>query len=336
MTPPPPCPPLPPEAEAWAEGSGGVCGFGFGRNLTQLNYPVEAAVGSVLPLCQRFIFAVGASDDDTRERVTSIDTSMMNGGRGGTVEILETRWPAVQVDGEVLAIEANKAMAEAERIAAADGLTWGLYIQSDEVLHEGDLERVAAGMRRWKTHPDVKALLFRYLHFVLDYQTIDPWMYHKASRVVRLDGSCRIFGDACGPGLIQPPPAVLKINDGYLDKKHLGRQVRWARDGGKPARIFHYGWVKTRAELETKFEMVDRLWWGTLDEAEKSRRKQNKFGPFIERYASLKKFRGAGPRRTHPALMAQRIAGHPVFREVGPRWLQPGFYGESLRHGLRL
>lgn len=42
-----------------------VCGFSFGRNLTQLNYPVEAAVRSVLPLCDRFVFAVGHSDDDS-------------------------------------------------------------------------------------------------------------------------------------------------------------------------------------------------------------------------------------------------------------------------------
>ncbi len=305
-----------------------VCGFSFGRNLTKLNYPVEAAVGSVLPLCQRFVFAVGQSEDDTRERVAAIDTSPMNGGQGGTIEIVDTIWPDVQVDGEVLSIEANKAKAAAE----ATGCTWGFYIQADEVIHEEGLALVDASMRLWGPREDVKALLFRYLHFVLDYETTDPWMYHKACRVVRLDGSCKIFGDACGPGLIDPSPQVLKKNDGYLDKKHLGTHVRWAGDGQRKARVFHYGWVKTREQLDTKFEMVDKLWWGTLSEDEKARRKNNKFGAFMERYPILKKFRG--PRKSHPALMRDRIAAHPPYANVPSRWVNPRFYAECLKHGF--
>jgi hypothetical protein len=314
-----------------------ACGFSFGRNLTQLNYPVEAAVGSVLPVCKRFVFAVGESDDDTRDRVAAIDSSVMDGGRGGVIDIVDTLWPDVQVDGTVLSVEANKAMQAAERIAAEDGLTWGFYIQADEVIHQEDLPITVSAMRRWEGHPEVKALLFRYLHFVLDYQTTDPWMYHKASRLVRLDGSCTIFGDACGPGLIDPPADVLKINDGYLDKRHLGTRVRWAKAsdddaetlGTRPARVFHYGWVKTRDELDAKFKMVDKLWWGTLDREEKQRRKNNKFGGFINRYPVLKKFNGS-----HPALMKDRVAKHPPFERVLNRWLNPRFYAEVLKHGF--
>jgi hypothetical protein len=309
--------------------TGGVVGFGFGRNLTKLNYPVEAAVGSVLPLCQHFVFAVGASEDDTRERVAAIDTSAMDGGRGGRITIVDTTWPDVQVDGEVLSIEANKAMQAAEEIAAERGCTWGFYIQADEVIHEDDLGLVAAGMRRWRDEPAIKALLFRYLHFLFDYSKTDPWMYHKAARIVRLDGSCRIFGDACGPGLKDPPPEVLKINDGYLDKRHLGRQVRWAGDGRRNARVFHYGWVKTREQLDTKFEMVDELWWGTLDEEEKQRRKAKKFGEFLGRYPILKPFDGS-----HPALMRELIAAHPPYGKTRSRWLNHRFYAEVLKHGF--
>jgi hypothetical protein len=323
----------------------GVCGFSFGRNLTKLNYPVEAAVGSVLPLCRRFVFAVGESDDDTRDRVAAIDTSAMDGGRGGTIDLVETTWPDVQVDGEVLAIEANKALDAAEAIAQADGLTWGFYIQADEVIHEDDHTKLAAAMRHWQDHDTVKALLFRYLHFVLDYQTIDPWMYHKASRIMRLDGSCRIYGDACGPGL--PTYTGASNRDGYLDKRLLGQHVAWAAPGNEsadlgrerdhwfestrqPARVFHYGWVKTDQQLNEKFEMVDQLWWGTLDAEEKQRRKDNKFGRFIERYPALKKFHGS-----HPALMAQRIAAHRPYGKTTPRLLSPRFWAESFKHGLR-
>jgi len=294
-----------------------VCGFSFGRNLTQLNYPVEQSVGSILPLCDQFVFAVGKSDDNTRERVAAIDPK---------IQIVDTEWPDVKIDGTVLSIEANKAMAAAE----ATGCTWGFYIQADEVVHEADLPPVAAAMDEHADNTDIKALLFRYLHFILDYTTTDPWMYHKASRVVRLDDSCEIVGDACGPG-IKNYTGKVHGGNGYLDKHHLGGHVRWARNpqGGPDARIFHYGWVKTDEQLQDKFQNVEKLWWGTLDEQEKNRRKNNKFGRFMDRYPMLKKYHGS-----HPALMADLIAKHPDFANVPNRWLNPRFYAEVLRHGF--
>jgi hypothetical protein len=283
-----------------------ICGYSFGKNLVRLNYPVVEAVRSILPICDRFVFAVGKSDDGTRELVASIDPK---------VEIIDTEWPALKVDGKVLSIEANKALAAAE----ATGCTWGFYIQADEVVHEDDLPKIKATCDRYEHETRVKALLFRYLHFVMDYQTTDPWMYHRASRINRLDHSCEIVGDACGPALKQfdgPRP--------YLDKHHLGKAVEPAN-----ARIFHYGWVKTRQQLEEKMRMVEDLWWGTLDEAEKQKRKNKKFGDFLGRYRFLKNFRGS-----HPAVMADKIAAHPPYEPHRNRWLNPRFYAEVLRHGF--
>ena len=297
------------------DGHSTVCGFSFGRNLSQLNYPVEAAVRSILPLCDRFVFAVGESDDDTRARVAAIDPK---------IAIVDTRWPDVKIDGTVLSIEANKALAAAE----ATGCTWGFYIQADEVVHEDDLPGIRTAMDHWADDPQVKALLFRYLHFVLDYETTDPWMYHKASRIVKLDGSCEIVGDACGPA-IRNYPGKVHGGNGYLDKHHLGGHARWASLAPPRPRIFHYGWVKTREQLGEKMRMVEKLWWGTLDEAEKQRRKSNKFGRFIERYPILKKYRGS-----HPAPMREHIAQHPPYAKVVNRWLNPRFWKEMLTHGF--
>ena len=75
--------------------------------------------------------------------------------------------------------------------------------------------------------------------------------------------------------------------------------------------------------------MVDRLWWGTLSEEEKQRRKHNKFGEFIGRYPILKSFRGS-----HPTLMRELIAKHPPYADVRSRWLNPRFYAEVLKHGF--
>ncbi len=294
-----------------------ICGYSFGKDLVKLNYPVVESVRSVLPICDRFMFAVGQSEDGTRDLVASIDPK---------VEIVDTEWPNVQIDGTVLSIEANKALDAAE----TTGCDWGFYIQADEVIHEDDAAKVKAACEHWATDEQIKALLFKYLHFVLDYQTTDPWMYHKASRVHKLDGTCRIVGDACGPAMTDYTGEVGN-RDGYLDKNFLGSHVRWAGDpaGGEPARVFHYGWVKTRQELEDKFDMVRRLWWGTLDAEERKRRENNKFGNFIDRYPMLKNYRGA-----HPAVMAGRIANHPPYRKKRNRWLSPRFYAEVLRHGF--
>jgi hypothetical protein len=303
-----------------------VCGFSFGRNLTRLHYPVEAAVRSVLPLCDRFIFVAGRSEDDTHARVARIDSK---------VQVIDSVWPEVKVDGTVLAIEANKALAAAE----ASGCTWGFYIQADEVVHEDDLPQIRAATDHWARNPRVKALLFRYLHFYLDYRTIDPWGYHKACRVIRLDGTCEIAGDACGPALRDYHGTRTGPDRGrasaYLDKHHLGGQVRWARhpDGpwcSRPARIFHYGWVKTPRQLDDKLEMVEDLWWGTLPAAERNRQRQEKFPELIQRYRILKRFRGS-----HPALMRERVAAHGMFARTRVRWLQPAFYRAVLTHGFK-
>jgi hypothetical protein len=92
--------------------------------------------------------------------------------------------------------------------------------------------------------------------------------------------------------------------------------VRWAADpaGGRPARVFHYGWVRTGRDLEDKLRAVEALWWGTLSEQERVLRRQDKFGRFEERYPILKKYRG-----THPAVMAERVReGHDAGRQRDP------------------
>lgn len=290
-----------------------ICGFGFGKDLVKLDFPVVESVRSILPVCDEFVFVVGRSDDGTRELVGSIDPK---------VKIVESVWPEVKIDGTVLAIEANKALAAAR----ATGCRWGFYIQADEVVHEDDLSMIRASCDRWAEVERVKALLFWYHHFVLDYRTIDPWMYHKASRMVRLDESCRIVGDACGPGLVDYKGGK---NDGYLDKNHLGDYVQWAGSRSRPARIFHYGWVKTREQFDAKLRMHEDLWFGSLTPQQRQARMQSKFGRFLDRYPMLKNFTG-----THPAVMADRIAQHPPYQPRRNRWLNPKFYREVMQHGF--
>jgi hypothetical protein len=52
-----------------------VRGFSFGRDATTLTHPVEAAVQSALPLCDRFVFLAGRTDGGARGRRAGSSTA---------------------------------------------------------------------------------------------------------------------------------------------------------------------------------------------------------------------------------------------------------------------
>ena len=50
-----------------------VTGFSFIKNAIVFEYPIVEAIKSILPICDEFVVAVGKSDDETRQLITSID-----------------------------------------------------------------------------------------------------------------------------------------------------------------------------------------------------------------------------------------------------------------------
>jgi hypothetical protein len=74
------------------------------------------------------------------------------------IEIIDSEWPDMRVDGAVLSIEANKVM----DLAETTDCNWGLYIQADGVIHEDDREKIRAACEYWCDHDHVKSLLFGY------------------------------------------------------------------------------------------------------------------------------------------------------------------------------
>lgn len=43
-----------------------VCGFTFIRNAEKYDFPIVEAITSILPICDKFVVAVGESEDNTR------------------------------------------------------------------------------------------------------------------------------------------------------------------------------------------------------------------------------------------------------------------------------
>ena len=61
-----------------------VSGFTFVRNGTMLGYPFVESICSALPICDEFVVAVGAGEDDTPDRIQAIGDPK--------IRILKTRW----------------------------------------------------------------------------------------------------------------------------------------------------------------------------------------------------------------------------------------------------
>ena len=128
-----------------------VSGVSIVRNATILDYPVEVALWSILPLVEELHVNVGLGDDDTIDRVRSLGDSR--------IQIHVTDW------GDSSGRRLRDLADETNRVLERCKHDWALYIQADEVLHEEDLPAVREALRRAAGRQDVEGLAFDYHHF---------------------------------------------------------------------------------------------------------------------------------------------------------------------------
>ena len=246
-----------------------VSGFTFIRNAVLLDYPIVAAIQSILPLCDEVVVAVGNSTDDTLGLIQNIDPK---------VRIIQTTWDnTLRENGRVLAVETDKALA-----AINPEADWAIYIQGDEVMHEADHPEILKAMTRFLHDQDVDGLLFDYLHFYgsYDYIGVSNNWYKKEIRVVKPGRGIFSFRDA--QGFRKTPDQKLKV-------------------APAKARVFHYGWVKDPQAMQRKQESFHKLWH---DDAwlEKSIKVAAAFD-YEDHIHELARFQG-----THPQWIAARIS----------------------------
>jgi hypothetical protein len=212
-----------------------VSGFTIVRNAIRLDFPVEASIRSILPVCDEVIVNVGRSDDATLELVRSIADPK--------IRILETEWDMSRRN-TVLGHETLRAM-------RAGVYPWGIYIQADEVLHERAAEVLAAAIQRHDGDPRVEGLLVRYLHFYGGFDTIAThrrW-YRREVRAVRLDPALDIRPYQGAQGF-RVGPAHRRIRARLTD-----------------AEMFHYGWARPARALREKRELGKTMYpWRNADE----------------------------------------------------------------------
>lgn len=276
-----------------------VSGFTFVRNAIKYDFPVVEAIKSVLPIVDEFVVNIGNSDDDTFEIIRAIDSKK--------IRIIETIWDDnLQTDGEVFGLQQDIALSN----CTGD---WALLVQADEVVHEDDYPVIQNAMRTYFNQTEVMGLIFRMLHFKGDYWSVDPWMYRKATRIVRNDRSISSTKDCCD--------FLVKGSKGMIKTSRAGRLTN--------ARIFHYGWVKDTKVLQKKLQYQisrhegDRLSSEEID-------LQAAFRSEYPNYDILKEYRG-----THPAVMQERVKAASRLRPRRIRWLNTRFYREVFQHGFK-
>ena len=278
-----------------------VSGFTFCRNAVKYDYPILESIRSILPLCDEFIVNVGRCEDGTLELIRSIQDPK--------IKIVESVWDeSLRKDGLIYSQQTNIALGHCKG-------DWAFYIQADEVVHEDDVPIIRRAMQQHLRDPMVKGLLFRYLHFVADYWSTNPWFYHKAVRIIRNNGEVESCGDAVG--------FHVKATQRYLQS---GPKEWLAYSGG---RVFHYGWVKDPKTMLDKKREQAAVYHGTnLPPAAAKELAGETF--HFEDYAILKDFRGS-----HPAIMNARISAARRWAARRTRWLNWRFYREIFRRGFR-
>lgn len=211
-----------------------VSGFTIVRNAIKLDFPVEASIRSILPLCDEVVVNVGRSEDATLELVRSIADPRLR--------ILETEWDMTRRN-TVLGEETLRAM-------GACANPWGVYIQADEVLHERGAAELGQAIQRHHGDPDVEGLLVRYLHFYGGFDTVAThrrW-YRREVRAVRLDPTLGIRPYQGAQGF------------------RVGTDQRKIRARLTDAEMFHYGWARPAQALREKRELGKTMYpWRDAD-----------------------------------------------------------------------
>jgi len=257
-----------------------LSGFTLVRNAVKLDFPIVAAIRSVLEVCDEVVVNVGKSEDDTRDLVASI--------RDPRVRILDTEWDFTKKN-IMLSIETQRAM------DACAG-SWGIYIQADEVLHERGARILKDKVAEWDRDDRVEGLLVKYLHFYGGFDRIATsrrW-YRREVRCIRLGKDIRPYQGAQG---FRVGPSYRKIQARPTD-----------------AEMFHYGWARPAKAIKEKLEISKTIypWGGDRFDKEQAR-------GFLEWIPLLRDFTGDHPAAAHDWIAQrahdpERVIGPARFR----------------------
>lgn len=194
------------------------------------------------------------------------------------MKIIETVWPLNDPEkkksGLILSEQTNIAL-EACRY------DWCFYIQADEVIHEDDVPLIRNAVQT-AAQMKLDAVVFEYRHFYGSFNVVQETRsaYRREMRIIRKSSGAKSVGDA----------QSFRKPDG--EKLHAILT---------PARIFHYGWVRTPEAMKEKTVFMDQLYHGDQKANESQPHSGDNYR--YKRFWGLRQYRGS-----HPFVMRERIA----------------------------
>lgn len=211
-----------------------VSGFTFLRNGQKLGYPFIASIQSILPLVDEFVIALGPCDDATEVMIRELGEPK--------IRLIPTQWnERLRNDYSVKGFVYGQQKSIALFNCTGD---WAFYLEADEVLHENDLPKIRAAMEKHLPDERVEALAFDYLHFYGNKNTIawSPGWYRSEVRIIR--NTIPAWSSEA---------LFFNVVDGH-------KQSRYPRAAHTGATIFHYGWVRSEAQMDLKSATVKKYW----------------------------------------------------------------------------
>ena len=211
-----------------------VSGFTFLRNGRKLGYPFVASLRSLLPIVDEFVIALGPCDDDTEAQIRAIGDPK--------IRIIPTQWnERLRSDYSVKGFVFGQQKTIALYNYTGD---WAFYLEADEVLHEDDLPRIRAAMERYLPEERVEALAFDYLHFYGNRNTLawSPGWYRSEVRIIR-----------------NTIPAW-SSESLFFNVVASHKRSRYPRAAHTGATIYHYGWVRSEAQMNLKAGATHQYW----------------------------------------------------------------------------
>ena len=211
-----------------------VSGFTFLRNGQRLGYPFVASIRSILPLVDEFVIALGPCDDETEKMLCDIGDPK--------IRIIPTTWnEKMRGDCSVGGFVYGQQKSIALFNCTGD---WAFYLEADEVLHENDLPKIRAAMEKHLTDERVEALAFDYLHFYGNKNTIawSPGWYRSEVRILR--NTIPAWSSEA---------LFFNVVEGH-------KKSRYPRAAHTGATIFHYGWIRSEAQMNLKSASVQKYW----------------------------------------------------------------------------
>jgi hypothetical protein len=245
-----------------------------------------------LPLVDELVVGVGDCEDSTWDVVTGLGDPKL--------KPFKSVWDMTKREGGML-------LAEQTNIALARcSGDWAVYLQSDELLHESEIDTIRGRLRQ-HLHRSTEALSFLYMHFYGSYNTVqDNWStwYRREVRAVKTGRGITSVGDAAG----------FKLRDG----DRLRRLIR-ASSG---AHVYHYGWVRSPAVMVEKQQAVLRLYEGDRKSAAIPEYARITASDPYKMLGHLRRFTGTHPELMRGAARAQTWTFADGIEHQPPRWLR--------------